>query len=79
MKGTRYGQLQFLSLIANPVHRLGKYHFLPPGGTWNLGGTHEFWKSKGANRRIFGNLREGTEEFYRSYSKKLKSQNINLY
>ena len=40
------------------VECLGKYHFLPLGGSWNFGGTHEFWKSKGANRRIFGTIRE---------------------
>ena len=47
----------------------GSIIFYHQGGSWNLGGTHEFWKSKRGNRRIFG----------RSYSKKLESQNINLY
>ena len=52
---------------------VGKYHFLPPGGSWNLGGTHEFWKSKEGKRGIFGTLRGGGKKNFTDHIEKNKS------
>ena len=70
---------------------LGKYHFLPRGGggggggggLLEFGGTHEFWKSKEGNRRIFGTLRGrgrgGGENFTDPIEKKIKKIKILIY
>ena len=50
---------------------LGKYHFLPPGGSWSLGGTHEFWKSKGGTEEFLCTLR-GEQKNFTDLNKKIK-------
>ena len=53
----------------------GSTNFYHQGAPGIWGETHEFWKSKGGSRRIFGSLRGEQKNFTENF----KSQNINLY
>ena len=54
----------------------GSVIFYHQRGSWNLRGTHEFWKLKGGNRRIFAILMGKQKNFTDPIEKNLKGRNI---